>query len=143
MKHIYSKVKIEYKFRHPECARPRALRSHNKVVFGMDMTPTIAGTVRDGQTHLIFAVYVCVDTVLVTYNLAHRCALPVASPIPLACLERPSLFLLHKNDQKPSPSPSVSKLLALGCASSGAVCPAELVVLQKLEPMYVGLNWFL
>ena len=26
-KHIYSKVKIKYDFRHPECARPRAPRS--------------------------------------------------------------------------------------------------------------------
>ena len=34
------------------------------------MTRTIAGTVPDGQTHLIFAVYVCEDTVLVTYNTA-------------------------------------------------------------------------
>ena len=63
VKHIYCKVKIKHKFGHPECARPRALKSRNIVVFAMDMTRTIAGTVPDGQTHSIFAVYVCVDTV--------------------------------------------------------------------------------
>ena len=36
------------------------------------MTPTIVGTVPDKQTHLIFAVYVCVDTVFVTYNTAQN-----------------------------------------------------------------------
>ena len=63
--HIYSKVKKKYKFRHPECARPHALRARAVVVCGMDMTRTTVGTVPDGQTHLIFAVYMCVDTVLV------------------------------------------------------------------------------
>ena len=29
---------------------------------------TIAGTVPDGQTHLSFPVYVCVDTMLVRYK---------------------------------------------------------------------------
>ena len=54
---------------------------------------------------------------------------PWLAPIPLACSERPGLLLPHKKDQKPSPSPSVSGFLALGGASSGAVCPAELELL--------------
>ena len=40
------------------------------------MERTIAGTVPDGQAHLTFAVYVCVDTVLVTYNTAHNIGQP-------------------------------------------------------------------
>ena len=64
--HMYSKVKLKYKFRHPECAKPRALRSRDVVLIGMDMTRTTAGTVPDGQTDLIFAMYVCADTALVT-----------------------------------------------------------------------------
>ena len=43
------------------------------------MTRTIAGTVPDGKAHLIFAVYVCVDTVLVTYNTAHNIVQPKQS----------------------------------------------------------------
>ena len=43
------------------------------------MTRTIAGTVPDGQANLIFAVYVCVDTVLVTYNTAHNIVQPKQS----------------------------------------------------------------
>ena len=66
---------------------------------------------------------------------------PQLAPIPLACSERPGLLLPHKNDQKPSLSSSVSGFLALGRASSGAVCPAKLVGLQKLDLKYVGLNW--
>ena len=79
MKRIYSKVKRKYKFRHPECARPRALRSRDVVVFLTDMTCTFADTVPDGQTYLIFAVYVCVDTVLVTYNTVHNIVQPKQS----------------------------------------------------------------
>ena len=77
--HMYSRVKITYKFRHPECARPRALTSRDVVVCGMDMTGTIVGTVPDGQTHLNFAVYVCVDIVLVTYNTALKIVQPAQS----------------------------------------------------------------
>ena len=43
------------------------------------MTRTIAGTVPDGQTHLIFAVYVCVDTVFVMYNTAQNIVQPKQS----------------------------------------------------------------
>ena len=43
------------------------------------MTRTIAGTVPDGQTHLTVAVYVCVDTVLVTYNTEHNIVQPKQS----------------------------------------------------------------
>ena len=43
------------------------------------MTGTIAGTVGDGQAHLIFAVYVCVDPVLVTYNTVHNIVQPKQS----------------------------------------------------------------
>ena len=43
------------------------------------MTRTIAGTVPDGQIHLIFAVYVCVATVLVTYNKAQNIVHPKQS----------------------------------------------------------------
>ena len=39
------------------------------MVCAMDMSGKIAGTVPDA--HLIFAVYVCVDTVLVTYDTVH------------------------------------------------------------------------
>ena len=60
----------KYNFRHPDCASPHALSSRYVLIFGMDMTRTIAGTVPDGQTHLIFPVYVCVDTVFVRYNTA-------------------------------------------------------------------------
>ena len=74
MKQTYSNVKIRYKFRRPECARPRALRSRDVVVLGMHMTRTIAGTLQDGQTHLMFAVYVRVDTVLGTYNTVDNIA---------------------------------------------------------------------
>ena len=43
------------------------------------MTRTIASTVPDGQTHLIFAMYACVDTVLVTYNTAQNIVQPKQS----------------------------------------------------------------
>ena len=66
---------------------------------------------------------------------------PKLAPITLACSERPGLLLLNKNDQKHSPLSSVYGFLALGCASSGAVCPAELVGLQKLDLKDVALNW--
>ena len=79
MKHIYCKVKIKYKCRHPECAGPRALKSRNVVFFGMDMTRTIAGTVPNGQAYSIFAVYVCVDRVFVTYNTAQNIVKPKES----------------------------------------------------------------
>ena len=36
------------------------------------MMRAIAGTVPEGKTDLIFAVYVCVDTTLVTYNTAQN-----------------------------------------------------------------------
>ena len=49
------------------------------MVFGMDMMRTIAGTVPDGQPHLIFAVYVCVDTVLVPYSTARNIVRPKQS----------------------------------------------------------------
>ena len=42
----------------------------------MDMTRTTAGTVPDRQTHLSFAVYVCVDTVLGTYNTGQSIVRP-------------------------------------------------------------------
>ena len=77
--HMYSKGKIIYKLRLPECARPRALCSRDGVVCEMDMTRTIAGTVPDGQTHLIFAVHVCVNTDLVTYNTAQSIVPPKQS----------------------------------------------------------------
>ena len=77
--HMYSKVKLRYKFGHPECARPRALRSRDVVGCEIDLTRTMAGTVPDGQTHLIFAVYLCVDTVLLTYNTAQNIVQPKQS----------------------------------------------------------------
>ena len=40
------------------------------------MMRTIGGTVPDGQSHLTFVVYVCVDTVLVTYNTAQNIVPP-------------------------------------------------------------------
>ena len=43
------------------------------------MTRTIAGTVPDRQAHLFFAVYVCVDTVLVAYNTVHNIVQPKQS----------------------------------------------------------------
>ena len=43
------------------------------------MTRTIVGTVPDGQTHLIFAVYVYVDTVLPTYYTAQKVVQPKRS----------------------------------------------------------------
>ena len=43
------------------------------------MMRTIAGTVLDEEAHLIFAVYVCVDTVLVTYNTVHNIVQPKQS----------------------------------------------------------------
>ena len=43
------------------------------------MTRRTTGTVPDGQTHLIFAVYVCVDTALVTYNTAQNIVQPKQS----------------------------------------------------------------
>ena len=45
----------------------------------MDMTRTIVGTVPEGQTHLIFGVYVCVDKVLLTYNTAQHIVQPKQS----------------------------------------------------------------
>ena len=77
--HMYSKVEIKYKFRHPECLRPRALRSRDVLVFGMDMTRTTAGTVPYGQTHLIFSVDVCVDTASVTSHTAQNIVEPKQS----------------------------------------------------------------
>ena len=58
---------------------PDAKREMNIIVCGMDMTRNIAGTVPDGQAHMIFAVYVCVDTVLVTYNTVHNIVQPKQS----------------------------------------------------------------
>ena len=49
------------------------------MVCRMDKKRTIVGTVPDGQTHLIFAVYVCIDTVLATYNTAHHIVRPKQS----------------------------------------------------------------
>ena len=72
VKDIHSIVKIKYKFRHLECARPRALCSRYVVVYGVDMTRKTAVAVPYRQAHLIFAGYVCVDTVLVTYNTVHN-----------------------------------------------------------------------
>ena len=67
--HILQSKKKD-KFRHPDRARPRALRSGYLLIFRIDITRTIAGTVPDRHTHLIFQVYVCVDTVLVRYDTA-------------------------------------------------------------------------
>ena len=42
------------------------------MVYGVDMTRKTAAAVPYGQAQLTFAVYVCVDTVLVTYDRAHN-----------------------------------------------------------------------
>ena len=65
---MYCKVKIKYKFRHPECARPRALRSR----YALNLQNVNNAYNRRYSTRrtntFFFLVYVCVDTMLVRYN---------------------------------------------------------------------------